>query len=150
MALRGSAARRSPDSPLTGVLRDLNRRTRSMENRRVPRKAAEPGAPGPAGAPGRPGPPGPPGVAGRTGRAGKMPGATVAVTGEDGRARWVFDKAYKTPPVVGALPVGGPLLVTLETVTAEEAVVRVWAPGGAGGVVPAGAGVSIHLTAVQT
>ncbi|MFJ1695648.1 hypothetical protein ACIOHC_10935 [Streptomyces sp. NPDC088252] len=143
MALRGSAARRSPDSPLAGVLRDLDRRTRSMEHQ--PNTAPVPGPPGP---PGERGPEGPPGPA---------PAATVVVTDHDGRATWALEPPLAEPPVISAIavaPVGGedgPLTVTAEEITGTAVTVRVWRTRPVLGLglppaVPA-AGVDVHLTA---
>lgn len=150
MALRGSSARRSVESPLTGVLRDLDRRTRSVENQR-PR----PGPAGPQGnegQEGRPGPPGPPDPPGRA------PVAAVITTGQDGRATWTYETPLEAAPVVGALPVDAApdgvstLTVVLERVTPTQATVRVWRTRAILGLgllpaVPAGAGIAVHLTA---
>ncbi|MFE3118756.1 hypothetical protein [Streptomyces niveus] len=147
MALRGTAAWRSPDGALSGVLRDLDRRTRAKENLR-PRVGE--GEPGPPGEPGPAGQQGPPGPQGKTGRAGKGPGATVVTTDDAGRARWAYDKAARQPPVIGALPVADEaLVVTLEEVTAEAVTVRAWRLTNSGAVA-AGADVRIHLTAFST
>lgn len=144
MALRGSAARRSPDNPLGGVLRDLDRRTRSIEHQ--PKSAPVQGPPGP---PGEPGPEGPPGPA---------PAAAVVVTDEDGRATWTLSPALPAPPVVGAVAVAlgwddGPLTVTAEEVTGAAVTVRVWRtrPVLGLGLLPAvpAPGVSVHLTATE-
>lgn len=145
MALRGSAARRSPTNPLAGVLKDLDRRTRSIEHR--PKSAAAPGPqgePGPSGPPGDPGPPGP------------ATAATVVVSDRDGRATWTLEPPMPGLPVVGALAVDpergedGPLTVTAEEVTGSAVVVRVWRtrPVLGLGLLPAvpAAGISVHLT----
>jgi len=151
MALRGSPTRRIPGNPLGGILRDVDRRSRSTTRRAGRRPAADaaaPPSPGPRGERGPAGPPGPPGPA--------TTAATVATTGDDGRARWTFPAPYPAPPVLTALPVdpdpGDDRTVTcaLETVTAEYAVVRVWrtrARRGHGVADPAGPGVLVHLTA---
>ncbi|MFJ7489669.1 hypothetical protein ACIQZB_00160 [Streptomyces sp. NPDC097727] len=143
MALRGSAARRTPDNPLAGVLRDLDRRTRSMEHQ--PKTSPEPGPPGP---PGEPGPEGPPGPA---------PAATVVVTDHDGYAAWTLSPPMSAPPIISAVAVAqergedGPLTVTAVEVTAASVTVRVWRtrPVLGLGLLPAvpAAGVHVHLTA---
>lgn len=146
MALRGSAPRRSPDNPLAGVLRDLDRRTRSIEHQ--PKSSPEPGPRGETGPQGPQGDPGPPSPS---------PAATVAVTDRGGRAVWTFDAPLPLPPVVSAVPVDpghgerGPLTVTLEEVTTASVAVRVWRtrPVLGLGLLPAvpAAGVDVHLTA---
>ncbi|MFJ8852378.1 hypothetical protein [Streptomyces sp. NPDC102437] len=142
MALRGSAARRSPDNPLGGVLRDLDRRTRSMEHQ--PKSTP---APGPTGPPGDAGPAGPPGPS---------PAAAVVVTDEDGRATWTLVPELPAPPVISAVAVDpergdGPLTVTAEDVTGAAVTVRVWRtrPVLGLGLLPAvpAPGVTVHLTA---
>lgn len=145
MALRGSAPRRSPDNPLAGVLRDLDRRTRSIEHQ--PKSSPEPGPRGESGPQGPQGDPGPPGPS---------PAATVAVTDRDGRATWTFDAPVPVPPVVSAVAVDsghgerGPLTVTVEEVTEMSVTVRVWRtrPVLGLGLLPAvpAAGVDVHLT----
>ncbi|MFJ2882489.1 MULTISPECIES: hypothetical protein [unclassified Streptomyces] len=143
MALRGSAARRSPDNPLGGVLRDLDRRTRSIEHQ--PKTNPEPG---PAGPPGEPGPAGPAGPA--------LAAAAAVLTDEDGRATWTFPVALPVPPVISAVAVAperddGPLTVTAEDVTGATVTVRVWRtrPVLGLGILPAvpAPGVTVHLTA---
>ncbi|MFI6725262.1 hypothetical protein NRF20_13090 [Streptomyces sp. R-74717] len=146
MVLRGSAPRRSPDNPLAGVLRDLDRRTRSIEHQ--PKPSPEPGPRGETGERGPQGEPGPPGP---------VPAATVAVSDRHGRATWTFDPPLPVPPVVGAVAVDpghgerGPLTVTVEEVTAASVVVRMWRtrPVLGLGLLPAvpAAGVDVHLTA---
>lgn len=149
MALRGGSARRMPGNPLGGMLRDLDRRTRTTTRRTGRRPAAEdgPAAPG-TGPRGERGPAGPPGASTAV--------ATVTMTGEDGRARWDFPEPFASPPVLAALPVdpdpGDDRTVTaaLETVTEGYAVVRVWRtrPRRDKGVTAsAGPGVAVHLTA---
>ncbi|MFJ6014449.1 hypothetical protein [Streptomyces sp. NPDC092952] len=142
MALRGTAARRSPDNPLGGVLRDLDRRTRSIEHQ--PKTTPEPGPQGP---PGEPGPAGPPGPA---------PAAAAVRTGDDGRATWTLPVALPVPPVISAVAAAperddGPLTVTAEDVTGATVTVRVWRtrPVLGLGLLPAvpAAGVMVHLTA---
>lgn len=144
MALRGGPTRRLPGNPLGGMLRDLDRRTRTT--RRKPRPLGEP----------QPAemledlqePQGPPSALTHA--------VTIAVTGEDGRARWDFPAPFPTALVLTALPVdpepGDDRTVTaaLETVTEAYAVVRVWRTRpkrGQGVADPAGAGVLVHLTA---
>lgn len=147
MALRGSSGRRSVDSPLTGVLRDLDRRTRSVENQR-----SRPGPPGPRGKDGPEGRPGQPGLPGGA------PVAAVVTTGQDGRATWTYATPLDGPPVVGALPVDAApdgvstLTVVLEAATQTQATVRVWRTRAILGLgllpaVPAGAGIAVHVTA---
>ncbi len=155
MALRGGPARRMPGNPLGGMLRDLDRRTRTTTRRASrPRSAdtlaeaaIEPRT-GPRGERGPAGPPGPPGPSTTT--------VTVAVTGEDGRARWEFTTPYSQPPVLAALPVDPDpdgdrsVTVTLEEVTTTYAVVRVWRTRprcGQGVANAAGPGVAVHLVA---
>ncbi|MGO4418081.1 hypothetical protein AB4Z54_04775 [Streptomyces sp. MCAF7] len=151
MALRGGPARRMPGNPLGGMLRDLDRRTRTT-TRRTGRRPAEDGptAPGtgPRGERGPTGPPGPPGAS--------TTAATVTTTGEDGRARWDYPEPYATPPILAALPVDPDpdddrtVTAALETVTKAYAVVRVWQTRprrGQGVAAPVGPGVAVHLTA---
>ncbi len=147
MAMRGGAMRRMPGNPLGGMLRDLDRRTRTTTRstgRRAP--AGDPPA-GEAGPPGERGPAGPPG---------RSTAAAIATTGDDGRTRWTFPAPYAAPPVLTALPVdpepGGDRTVTvaLEEVTEAYAVVRVWRTRpkrGQGVIDPAGPGLLVHLTA---
>ncbi|WP_405893676.1 hypothetical protein OG272_15595 [Streptomyces sp. NBC_00104] len=147
MAMRGGAMRRMPGNPLGGMLRDLDRRTRTTTRstgRRAP--AGDPPA-GEAGSPGERGPEGPPG---------RSTTAAIVTTGDDGRARWMFPAPYALPPVLTALPVdpepGGDRTVTvaLEEVTETCAVVRVWRTRpkrGHGVTDPAGPGLFVHLTA---
>lgn len=133
MALRGAAARRSPDGPLVGVLRDLDRRQRKPARRR---RGTRDGQQGPAGPAGPPGPPGAPPAAG-----------TVRSTA-DGRATWTLPEPMPAPPVVGALPAagdGGPVWCVLEQATGTRVTVRVWR--WAGGRPEPADGVTVHLTA---
>lgn len=132
MARRGSAARRSVDNPLVDVLKELDRRTRTMPNRR--RRRPNPEAELAVAV--RPGQPEPPG---------RVP-AAVVVTGEDSRATWTLPAPLDAPPVVTALVEGdGLLLAVLEDATPEAVTVRVWTlvPCQA----PAGPGIAVHLTA---
>lgn len=151
MALRGSAARRSPDNPVAGMIGDLNRRVRSMENDRAGRR----GPAGPAGPPGPAGEPGPPGPPGRG-----IVLAAVVVTGPDGRAHASFPEELAHAPVVTVTPVdpdpAGETTVTaaIEQVTTGGVVVRVWRTRTLLGLgllpsVPAGPGVQVHITATQ-
>ncbi|MEU5834460.1 hypothetical protein ABZ820_12420 [Streptomyces diacarni] len=156
MALRGGSIRRIPGNALGGILRDLDRRTRTTTRRTgrprtgdAPREVAAAGPrEGPRGARGPAGPPGTPGNSTQA--------VTVAVTDEDGRARFEFPVPFPAAPVLTGLPVdpdpAGERTVTcaLETVTAEYAVVRVWRTRprrGQGVADPAGPGVAVHLTA---
>ncbi|MFD8509725.1 hypothetical protein ACFV27_01065 [Streptomyces antimycoticus] len=140
-----------PGNPLGGMLRDLDRRTRTT-TRRTGRQAAEDEATqprtGPRGARGPAGPPGAPGPS--------TTAATVATTGEDSRARFDFPAPYAAPPVLTALAVDPEpeddraVTVALETVTEAYAVVRVWRTRprrGQGVAAPAGPGITVHLTA---
>ncbi|MGV2914534.1 hypothetical protein [Streptomyces alfalfae] len=120
MAVRGTSARRSTEGPLSGVLRDLDQRTRRMDNRRRATPAeAEPAASGPQG---KPGPPGPPGAPGRTAA------AAIVRTGPGGRAVWCPDPAHGEL-VVSAVAAGpnGPYIVDVETAEPGRVVLRVWA-----------------------
>lgn len=148
MALRGGPGRRVQNNPLGGILRDLDRRTRSTTRRRSKSEPAPP-VEGPRGRRGAPGPAGP---------AGELPGAaTVLVTGEDGRARWDYPAPFALAPVLTAVAVdpdpdgATTVLVALEAVEAGYAVLRVWStlprrtPGVAA---PAAAGVRVHVTAL--
>ncbi|MDX3237201.1 hypothetical protein PV392_16285 [Streptomyces sp. ME03-5709C] len=147
MAMRGTPARRAAvvGGPLVGVVRELDRRSRSTT--RSGARAAVSGpvpdretAPGPAAPPVEPDPATPPPRA----------AAVVRETEEDGRVRWDFPEPFDAPPVVGALLAadgGGHLLtVALEAVTEARAQVRVWRLY-RGKAVPAGAGLRVHLTA---
>ncbi|WP_148315147.1 hypothetical protein [Streptomyces sp. CCM_MD2014] len=83
----------------------------------------------------------------------------IAVTGEDGRARWTYPVPFTRPPVLTALPVDPApedeqrtATVALEEVTPTHAVVRVWrtrARRGSGVSSPAGDGVTVHLAAYE-
>ncbi|MFI2300186.1 hypothetical protein ACH5AL_15285 [Actinacidiphila glaucinigra] len=140
MAMRGTPARRAAvvGGPLVGVLREVDRRSRSTT--RVRGTVVPP-------VEGREGPPGPPGPAGSPAA---RTAAAVVETGADGSVRWDFAEAFDAPPVVGALlvmPGGGQLLTaTLEEVTAAYAVVRVWRHKG-GRSHAADPGQAVHLTA---
>ena len=151
MAMRGGPTRRMPGNPLGGMLRDLDRRTRTTTRRTGGRPAAEDGATetrmGPRGERGPEGPPGPPGPS--------TMAATVATTGEDSRARFNFPAPYSASPVLTALPVDPEpdddrtVTVSLETVTEAYAVVRVWRTRprrGQGVASPAGPGIVVHFT----
>ncbi|MEU6497310.1 hypothetical protein ABZ890_44340 [Streptomyces sp. NPDC046984] len=90
-----------------------------------------------------------------------VPAASVAATGEDGRARWKFPTSYAAPPVLTALPVDPDpgddertvtVAVAVEEITTWYAVVRVWQtrPRRVHGVAsPVGEGVRMHLVAVD-
>ncbi|MGW5925224.1 hypothetical protein ACWF2L_03120 [Streptomyces anulatus] len=145
MAARGTAAHRNPGNPLGGILRDLNRKTRttsSAQGSRRPGPQGEQGDRGPAGKPGAPG---------------TRVLAAVVVTGEDGRAAWAFGEELPAPPVLGATAVdtgldGTTVTVAVEEVTTTRAVVRVWRSRPLLGLnllpsVPAGADVEVHMTA---
>lgn len=137
MARRGGPTRRVQGNALGGILRDLDRRTRSTRRAR-PKDEPAPAVAGPRGPRGAPGPAGPPGG---------LPGAaTVLVTGEDGRARWKFDERFERPPVLTACVADlRPLLAVWETAEASYAVLRVWSvPDGT----PAGEGVHVHVAAM--
>lgn len=176
MAYRGPASRRLPDNPLGGVLRDLERGGR-RPGPRGPQGEHGPqgnqGEPGPAGEAGPAGPPGPQGPKGDTGPAGPTgpqglqgpagapPATAVVMTSTDGRATWTFPIPFAAPPVVGALAVDPTpaddrtVTVALEEVTATRMTVRVWRTQpllslGILPVVPAGAGVQVHVTASGT
>lgn len=147
MAMRGSAARRLPGNPLGGLLRDIDRRTRTTTSRRSarlerPAPEAAPPQPAPAAAPPAPAP---------------APSAVgVVVTGLDGRARWTYPEPHLRAPVLTAVAVdpepgaGRPVFAVLEEVAPGYAVVRVWRTRprrGQGVVDPVGAGLAVHLTA---
>ncbi|MFB0617216.1 hypothetical protein [Streptomyces sp. AGS-58] len=84
----------------------------------------------------------------------------MVTTTTDGRATWVYTRPFTTPPVISALAVDPDpndargLFAVLETVTATQAMVRVWQSTGVvtGGqtATPAGAGVKVHVMAVGT
>ncbi|MER6978888.1 hypothetical protein [Streptomyces carpinensis] len=142
MAMRGSPARRIVGNPLGGVLGHLDQRARIAGRRQT----GQPGEQDPlptdviVGAP-------------------AGPAAAVLATGEDGRAQWVFPAPYAAPPVVQATAVDPcpddddrTVLVALEEVTAWCAVVRVWrtrARRGTGVAEPVGAGVRVHVMAMN-
>jgi hypothetical protein len=129
MGMRGGPTRRIVGNPLGGILRDVDRRTRSTTRRR-----SAGGAPAP-----QPGPEQPPAVRQRV-------AATVLETDDTGRALWVFPYPFARPPVLSALPSGDqPFLTVAEEVTETGAVVRVWAALG----LPAGPGVSVHVRAAE-
>lgn len=85
----------------------------------------------------------------------------MVTTGTDGRATWVYARPFTQPPVVSALAVdpdpsdNRAVFVTLETVTATQATVRVWQTQALLGLgvlpaVPAGAGVAVHMMSTGT
>ncbi|WP_223125731.1 hypothetical protein [Streptomyces sp. TRM68367] len=150
MAVRGSAARRTLDNPMGGVLRDLNRKTRTLS--RTPGRKGPQGEQGPRGERGLQGPPG------EQGPPGAAPAAAVISTAADGRATWTYAQPFTGLPVLSALPVDPSpgddrmVMATLEEVTAEHATVRVWRTQPLLGLgllptAPAGAGVQVHVTA---
>ncbi|UQA94823.1 hypothetical protein [Streptomyces halobius] len=115
---------------MVDVLKELDRHTRTMPNRRRRRPAPEAE---PVVEVGQAEPPG--GVR-----------AAVVVTGEDSRATWTLPAPLDAPPVVTALVEGdGLLLAVLEDATPEAVTVRAWTlvPSRA----PAGPGIAVHLTA---
>jgi hypothetical protein len=131
MGMRGGPARRIVANPLGGILRDVDRRTRSTTRRRgsatSPAAVEVPEAP-----PARP----------RSSPA----AAAVLETDQDGRARWSFPCQFAVPPVLSALPTGDRLLVAVvEEVTGIDAMFRVWTGGG----IPAGPGVLLHVRATE-
>ena len=141
MAVRGSAGTRLQGNARGGILRDLDRRTRSTTKRRGrPAETPTAGPPGPRGEAGPPGPPGP------------AAAATVLLTGDGGRARWEYPGAFTRAPVLTAVAVcpgegdGPPVHAVLEQVEADFAVLRVWVSR-PGAVEPVGAGVRVHVTA---
>ncbi|WP_413808105.1 hypothetical protein [Streptomyces sp. OE57] len=149
MASRGGPARRLTGNPLGGMLRDLDRRTRSTTRRSRPTPPA--GQPGEGRqAPLPPLPPPPPVLP-------SGPVAAVVATGEDGRARWTYPAPLAAPPVLAAVAIDPApededrtVSVALEEVTAAYAVVRVWRTRprrGTGVSSPVGEGVRVHLTA---
>ncbi|MFJ8143267.1 hypothetical protein [Streptomyces sp. NPDC096013] len=155
MAVRGSAARRTLD-PMGGVLRDLDRQSRTLS--RKPGRRGQQGERGEQGPQGEPGPPGAPGERGEQGPPGAPPVGAVLTTEEDGRALWTYGVPFAAPPVISALPVDPhpqddhTVIVTLEEVTSSSATVRVWRTQPLLGLgllpaIPAGAGVQVHLTA---
>ncbi|MGA5599650.1 hypothetical protein ACPCUF_01190 [Streptomyces griseoincarnatus] len=83
----------------------------------------------------------------------------IVSTGTDGRATWTYARPFTAPPVLSALAVDPSpgddraVMAVLEEATATRAVVRVWRTQQLLGlgllpVIPAGAGVHVHLTAV--
>ncbi|REE63977.1 hypothetical protein BX257_6640 [Streptomyces sp. 3212.3] len=83
MGLRGGPTRRLPGNALGGMLRDLDRRSRTPSPGRGRRREQEAQAgeqPQPA----------------RTAAA--VPAAAVVMTGEDARARWTFPAPFAAPP----------------------------------------------------
>ncbi|MFE6549641.1 hypothetical protein ACFVHS_14780 [Streptomyces sp. NPDC057746] len=144
MGLRGGPTRRLPGNALGGILRDLDRRSRTPSPGRGRRREQE-AQTGEQLQPAR--------------TAAAVPIAAVVVTGEDGRACWTFPAPFALPPVLTALP-GDPdpeddertVTATLEEVTTWYAVVRVWRTRprrGHGVTSPAGSGVQVHLVAVD-
>ncbi|MEI5526805.1 hypothetical protein WB388_40115 [Streptomyces brasiliscabiei] len=139
MAMRGGAARRLPGNPLGGLLRDMDRRTRTTTRRARPAGAPQPEAAPPAAEP----------APRRVERQ-----AAVLTTGEDGRLRWTYGRPFAQPPVLTAVPVDpapesdlGTVVVALEAVTETYAYARAWRVGQRGKTVAAGPGVTVHMTA---
>lgn len=149
MAVRGTPARGLPDNPLGGVLRDLTRRGRSTTKRRGSRPTV---VEGPAGKQGKAGPRGP------AGKDGTIVHAAVVHTDEDGRAVLnlpaVEDGGELVLTALAMTPEGAGDTIawaTLETMSREHAVLRVWAArplDGPATAAPVGAGVQVHVTAV--
>jgi hypothetical protein len=142
-----------------GVMRQMSRTARTAS--RTPGPRGEQGEPGPRGERGLAGLPGERGEQGPPGPPGAPPAAAVISTGADGRATWTYPQPFTAPPVIGALavdPTPGDdrtVTVTLEQVTATQAVVRVWRTQALLGLgllpmVPAGEGVQVHVTASGT
>lgn len=165
------SARSGRRGQLAGVLRGIDQRGRSVSrvaavgSRRLAARLVEVAEvarlPGPPGRPGDPGPPGeqgPPGERGEQGPPGLSPLAAVLTTGSDGRVTWTLPSPLPAPPVVTATPVdpdigdSNTVTATLEQVTATHVVVRVWRTQALLGLgvlpmVPAGAGVQVHVMA---
>lgn len=139
MVLRSSAPYRGNGEPLTGVLRDLERRTRSVQRERPRVPAAERhGPPGPQGDPGPAGERGDPGEPGEPGPPGPGVQSTTVTTGADGTAMWDAG----TGVIVAATPVGATPTLAAITVTGGAVTVHVWT--GDGDPAP---GVTVHLIA---
>ncbi|MFF4385629.1 hypothetical protein ACFY0G_02365 [Streptomyces sp. NPDC001552] len=135
------ATSRIPGNPMAGVLRDLTRSARTM--RRRPRPTPTEDAPPPRT------------EARRAAALWSGPAATVAETDANGMASWRFSLPFELPPVIGALPVtrgvlgrGEALTVSVEDVSPEAVIVRVWRVT-SDSVLVAPAGVQVHLTAVR-
>lgn len=140
MALRGSPSRRMIGNPMGGLLRDIDRRSRSTTRRssRSPslREASVVPLSGPAELPPH--------------------AAAVVQTDSDGRGRFEYGHAgFAGVPVVTAVPVAPVssdatvvVFAVLEQVDQEAAVVRVWRLGDVP-LSPAGPGVCVHITAVE-
>lgn len=129
MGMRGGPTRRIVGNPLGGILRDVDRRTRSTTRRRGTSTT-------------------PPAVEAPEAPPRRQSAAAVAVldTDQDGRVWWAFPCPFAGPPVLSALPAGdGPLLAVAEEVTGSGAVVRVWTTAG----VPAAPGVLVHVRATE-
>ncbi|WP_328434594.1 hypothetical protein [Streptomyces sp. NBC_00425] len=140
MALRGGPPRRLQNNPLGGILRDLDRRSRTTTRRKkpAPPEAIE-GPRGPRGPRGEQGPPAVPSA------------GSVVETGDDGRAVWAYPERYEEAPVLTAVAMSErPAVVVLEDVQEGFAVVRVWQvrPDPVSGLAcPVGSGVRVHVTA---
>jgi len=129
MGMRGGPGRRIVGNPLGGLLRDVDRRTRSTTRRRTGR---------------------PPTVAPETSSAppprSLVTASTVLTTDGTGRVEWPFPVTFRTPPVLSALPAADrPYLVVVEDVTTTAAVLRLWAVLG----LPAGPGLRVHVHATE-
>ena len=132
MGMRGGPTRRIVANPLGGILRDVDRRTRSTTRRRGTSTATAATAEVPEVPPPRP--------------RRSLAAAAVLETDQDGRVWWAFPCTFAGEPVLSALPAGdGPLLAVAEEVTGSGAVVRVWTTVG----VPAGSGVLVHVRAAE-
>lgn len=147
MASRSSPRHRVPGNPLAGVLRATAQQSRSTT-----RRAAK-GAAGPAGATGATGPPGEAGPTGATGAAGATgPGATavaVLTTGATGLATWTFPEPLPNAPVVTATVVASSTtcIVSLVSVTATAATVRVLRQNTTSHLFAVASGVKVHVAA---
>ncbi|MFD9422317.1 MULTISPECIES: hypothetical protein [unclassified Streptomyces] len=83
----------------------------------------------------------------------------MIVTGDDGRAVWVYGRELVAPPVLGAVPVdcgrdGTTVTVAVEEATTKRAVVRIWRSRPLLGLgllpsVPAGPDIAVHMTATS-
>ncbi|WP_327385081.1 hypothetical protein [Streptomyces sp. NBC_01207] len=145
MAVRGMPTSRIPGNPMAGVLRDLNRAARRSRRRPRPEESESvDGAPTP-----------PPRGDRRAAALWSGPAATIAATDANGMASWRFPLPFEVPPVIGALPFtrgvigrGEALTVSIEDVSPEAVIVRVWRIT-SDSVLVAPAGVAVHLTAVR-
>lgn len=109
MAVRNTPGKRLVGNPLGGILRDLDRQTRSTTRRRGSRPAG--------------------GVEERPEEAGggPVPVTVVTASGPDGRARWNFPGRFTAAPVLSAVALTDvPVVVTVEEFGSGHAVVRTW------------------------